>query len=106
MNERRSAGEREREREGETERQREAGALKEHRGDCALPDAAMLPDERSIGGRKEVEAELRNMHKKILNARSTLQTRLDRQYLNQTSKARPVSAKSLTDRREVRWIAR
>ena len=60
----------------------------------------MLPDERSIGGRKEVEAELRNMHKKILNARSTLQTRLDRQY--RTNRPRPASAKSLTDRREVR----
>ena len=61
----------------------------------------MKPDERSIGGRYTLEMELRNMHKKILNASSTLDTHLDREKASVSTRARPTSAKNFKEMREV-----
>ena len=59
----------------------------------------MKPDERSIGGRYTLEMELRNMHKKILNASSNLDTHLDREKV--AGRPRPTSAKVYRETREV-----
>ena len=63
----------------------------------------MRPNELTVGGRHEVEAELRNMHKKILHAKSTINTRLDREYmakLPSAAAARKSRPRSATQRAE------